>query len=221
MSAKRITRWSYSLWKTYGTCPRKVKYNKIDGIREPASPAMERGTAIHLEGEDYLNHKVKTVPKSYEKFTAEMQRLRKAKAVAEEEFAFDMAWNRVPYDSREAWVRAKLDVRVKLGRKHMLVVDFKTGKVYEENRKQLSFYALLVLLVHPEVDVVDTALWYLDQGPEHNQTDRYERHELEDMKAAWTQAPAHLLHDTVFAPRPGFACRWCFYSKSNGGPCEF
>lgn len=51
---KRITRWSYSLWKTYNTCPRKVKFSRIDGIKEPGSAAMDRGNAIHQEAEDFI-----------------------------------------------------------------------------------------------------------------------------------------------------------------------
>jgi CRISPR/Cas system-associated exonuclease Cas4 (RecB family) len=216
-----IKQWSYSLWKTYGTCPRKVKYNKIDGIREPASPQMQRGTDIHQEAEDYVKGLLEAVPASLKLFKKEMRHLVKVRAIPEEAFAFTRDWVRTTWDDPAAWVRAKVDVRHMRSPRHAVVIDYKTGKVYEENRKQLSFYALLVMLAYPEIDVVDTALWYLDQGPQHNQEDSYTRDELEDMKAAWAQAPAHLLHDTVFAPRPGMHCRWCFYSAAKGGPCEF
>ena len=224
---KQLKSWSYSTWKTYGTCPRKIKLGKIDGIREPGSAAMDRGNAIHQEAEDFVRFKqpMSKLPESCVLYKKEFAKLIKHDAVPEQEVAFDQNWNEVPYKSNTAWVRAKIDVYYKeVGRKGQVkatVIDYKTGKVYEDNKKQLSFYALLTFLLHPEVDIVNVELWYLDQGPQHTHRDSYERGELEDMKRAWTDAPAQLLHDTIFAPRPGWYCKFCFYSANKNGNCEF
>ena len=228
MSAlKRITRWSYSLWKTYNTCPRKVKFSRIDGIKEPGSAAMDRGNAIHQEAEDFIRfgQPMSKLPDSCKLYEKEFAKLTKAGAVPEQEVAVNRNWEPVDYNSRDAWVRAKIDVYFKKkghsGQVAMTIIDYKTGKVYEENKKQLSFYALLGFIFHPEVDTINVELWYLDQGPAHTHKDCYVREEFEDMKQAWTAAPAQLLHDTIFAPRPGIQCKRCFYTKTKNGNCEF
>lgn len=224
---KRIVRWSYSLWKSYNQCPRKVKLSRIDGIKEPGSPAMDRGNAIHKEAEDFIRERlpISKLPESLKLLKPMFAKLVKKNATAEEEVAVDKNWNPVTYGSSEAWVRAKIDVYYKeTGRKGQVkatVIDYKTGKVYPDNVKQLSFYALLTFIFHPDVDVVDVELWYVDQGPESTHKDTYVREEFEDMKAAWTNAPAQLLNDTIFAPRPGWYCKHCFYSKTRNGNCEY
>jgi hypothetical protein len=37
----------------------------------------------------------------------------------------------------------------------------------------------------------------------------------------WEDKTRPMLNDTIFAPKPGNACRWCHWKKSNGGPCKF
>lgn len=223
---KRIVQWSFSLWKTYNTCPRKVKLNKLDGIREPGSPQMDRGNAIHKLAEDFIRLKQKKLPQElvlYKKEFAKLSRLGDEVKV-EEEWAFTKQWKVTQWKACDAWVRLKMDayyVTATNGKMVMTIIDYKTGKVYEDNKKQLSFYALAGFLRNPLVDKVNVELWYLDQGPQHTHRDSYLREEVEDMKAAWESATAQLLYDTVFAPRPGYYCKFCYYSKSKSGHCEF
>ena len=44
--------WSYSRLTTWEQCPLKAKLKYIDGLKEPGSPAMDRGTAIHKDAEE-------------------------------------------------------------------------------------------------------------------------------------------------------------------------
>jgi len=219
----RLKSWSYSTLKSYKQCPLTVKFNKIDGIKDPGSAAMDRGNEIHKEAEDYIREAQKVLPASLKLFEKEFKQLAKANAVPEEEVAFNKNWEPVAW--AVGWVRAKIDVYFKRkGRKgttEMTIIDYKTGKVYEENKKQLSFYALLGFILHPEVNVINVELWYIDQGPGATHQDTYRREEMEDMRAAWDYEVQNMMADDIFAPRPGYYCKWCFYSKNKNGNCIY
>lgn len=219
MKLKQIRQWSLSTYKTYKTCPRKVKLNKLDGIKEPPSPQMQRGIDIHKLGEDFVKGTIKKLPTELDKFATEFKLLRKMKATAEEEWAFTKEWQPTGWFDANAWVRMKLDASYHPHPAALTVIDYKTGKVYEDNKLHMSLYALGAFLMHPEVEVVNVELWYLDQG--ETQHDTYTRDEVKDMIESWVWSSSALLNDTTFAPRPGYYCRWCFYSKAKGGQCEF
>ena len=59
-----VTAWSISRLNTYTQCPFKFKLTAIDRIKEPQSPAMARGAAIHKEAENYLKGTDIAVPQN-------------------------------------------------------------------------------------------------------------------------------------------------------------
>jgi len=231
-----LKQWSYSTLKNYKQCPRKVKFSKIDHIKEPGSPAMDRGNAIHKEAELFVKEKQARLPESLIKFKKEFFKLVKNgdEVHTEDEWAFTEGWQVTDWKAADAWVRLKLDafyVRIVRGKKVLTVIDYKTGKVYDDHKGQLSFYAMACML-RPEfadVDKVECELWYIDIGPEATARDFYERSELADMQSWWVRESFPMLNDTVFAPRPGWYCgpnksgtfKGCFFSKCNNGPCEY
>lgn len=223
-----LKQWSYSTLKAYKQCPRKVKFSKIDRIKEPSSPAMERGNAIHKEAELFVREKQARLPETLIKFKKEFFKLVKNgdEVRTEEEWAFTSEWQVTDWSAKDAWVRLKLDafyVRTVRGKKVLRVIDYKTGKVYDDHYGQCSFYAMACLL-RPEfadVDEVETELWYLDIGPEATRKEVFLRTELEDMKVWWGREAFPMLNDTVFAPRPGHYCRWCHYSQAKNKNCEY
>lgn len=218
----KLKSWSYSTLKTYRTCPAKVGF-KLSGIREPESEAMARGTDIHLQAELFVKEKQKRLPESLIKFKKEFFKVQGMEYVrCEEEWAFTKDWAPCAWDSKDAWVRMKVDalyVAMKGKQRKLVIIDYKTGKTYDENKPQLSLYATAAFIMHPEIDVVEGELWYLDLGSKH--TDRFERSELEDMKEAWAYDVRGMMADTIFAPRPNYKCKWCFYAKNKNGNCEF
>ena len=46
-----VTAWSYSRYADYTQCPLKFKLKHIQRLPTKGSPAMDRGSAIHKEGE--------------------------------------------------------------------------------------------------------------------------------------------------------------------------
>ena len=217
---RKITQWSYSTYKSYKTCPRKVKLAKIDKIRDPGSAATERGERIHAEAEAFVKRELAKLPLSLLKFKSQFNGLIKMKneVKAEEEWAVTRSWKACAWGDYDAWLRAKIDAYYIDGGT-ITIIDYKTGKIYPDNKAQVGLYALLAFERFPIIRKARVQLWYLDQGETVEET--YTRDEAIDMKAQWEHATANMLADDIFPPRPGMHCRWCFYSARNNGNCEF
>lgn len=231
---KKLTSWSFSRWQQYEECPLKAKLKFIDKLPPKTPPnreALDRGTSIHKLAEQYVLHDGKSphLPTELKLFKQEFLQARKCKDVkVESELAFDRGWNPCDWkDWNRAWVRIKIDLSMKV-KKLLKVVDHKTGRLKEEDSSpQLELYALGGLLEYPDVDMVVTDLWFLDQGEIRPLRDDdstigvYHRSDISTLKKRWEKRVVPMLNDTKFAPKPGPYCRWCEYSKVKGGPCRF
>jgi len=224
---RKLTAWSYSRYYTYSVCPRKAKLGYIDKIREPANAAMDRGSKIHILAEKYVTSpdRVK-IPEELKYFSEEFMRLRRRRkkspdsVLTEKQWAFTENWEPTGWFDRDAWCRVVLDVIIYNEKTHTAtVVDYKTGKIRDNHKEQLSLYALAMFTMFGDCKTVDASMWYLDQG-EIGDT-RYTRDQLEWLREEWEKKSKPMLNDTVFAPTPSWLCKWCFYSKDKNGPCEF
>ena len=217
-----FTAWSYSRWHDWYLCPRKAKYKFLDGRKEPPNQAMERGSQIHKDAEQYIVGNKTTNPfEEFGTFKRELDKLKKRPdVVAEAQWTFTEDWAQTGWRDDDAWLRMGIDAHFPLPKaKELVIVDFKTGKVREENLTQLGLYALGAFMREPSIAKVHLEFWYLDAGTD--QYVFYDREELEELKAAWEKRAADMFADRIFPTRPGPRCRFCFYRKSNGGPCEF
>jgi CRISPR/Cas system-associated exonuclease Cas4 (RecB family) len=227
VSEQRIKAWSYSRLKTYKTCPRKAKYTCIDKLKEPENEAMRRGSAIHSLAEHYINGTPtgdgKPRPNPFEpfnRFAVMLDQLKRKKGVlAESRWTFTESWGTTDWYSKDAWLRMGIDANYFPKDGVLKIVDFKTGKVRDENQFQLSLYALGGFELWPKLRVVETEFWYLDAG--EMTVIHFERSEHQSIKDYWMAQCAPMLRDTMFPARPGMHCKWCAFSKDKGGPCEF
>ena len=223
---KRLKSWSLSTYKSYKFCPRKVKFGKIDGIKEPGSEQMDRGSAIHKLAENYLLDLVKVLPIELAVLKKEFAFIKKKGAVAEEEWAFNTALDSCEW--KHGWLRMKLDARYEKSKGTIVVIDFKTGhngftaqRYMADNKKHMSLYALGTFLKFPEAQCVEVELWYPDRTTEIVDKDSYNREEMPDLIEAWRNVSTPMMQDEIFPPRPGNHCAKCFYSKKKNGNCEF
>lgn len=214
-----ITAWSFSRWKTYSTCPLKAKLAYIDKIKEPSSPQMERGSGIHKVGENFLNG-VGGLCKEYDGFTERMGKLRYIGATPEDQWTFTSDWAETGWFASDAWCRMGIDAHY-LTQDHtkMVIVDFKTGKVYDDSKDQLGLYALGAFTRNPELQDIEAQLWYLDQ--KQTVSVNFSRTQFAAIKGDWERRTYNLLHDTIFPARPGQYCKRCFHRKANGGSCIY
>lgn len=154
----------------------------------------------------------------------------------EDTWAFTSGWDITRWNDWIAcWVRIKLDVGefFKEGKSIIYVpTDWKTGQFREEKNEeyveQLELYALAAMLIHPHVDEVRPRLAYVDQGivyPDPEEPLSFKRKDIPMLKKLWEKRTKAMLNDTIFAPRPGSYCKYCFYRKGNaangGGQCKY
>ena len=222
----QLTSWSYSRWSTYKTCPLKAKFKFIDKLKEPGSPQMDRGTAIHELAEHYVQGKLKRLPLELKLFTEELKYLRKIKAPAEEQWTFNRQWGAVEWnDWNNAWLRVKIDCHFVID-DVATIIDYKTGRMSSykeaEYREQRELMATAAFQRLPEVQTVDARLYYLDHGviyPE--EPELYERaKDAKKLVKIWERNAARMLGTTKFVATPNRGCQWCHFRASNGGPCK-
>lgn len=221
-----ITAWSYSRYADYQQCPLKFKLKYIDKLPVKGSPAMERGNVIHKKAEDYI--KAKRPPKLPEELQTVkkfIDHCREHGAICEQEMGFRQDWSwtgKADWFGRDVWFRMKMDVAVAYDDDTGLVGDWKTGRRYEENKDQVRLFGAVSLMRFPEWSEVDVRLWYTDQPEGENEYDEtFTRKDAELILSDWNKKVVPLFKDKRFAPKPNDRCKWCDFSKREGGPCKF
>lgn len=218
-----LTAWSYSRYADYRRCPMFFAYKHLMGIKEPAGPAMERGSAIHKIAENYLvaPKAPRTVPAELGHFAEEFRHLRKLSPTVEQQWGFTSTWEQTGWFDSNVWVRVVLDACVLYDDNTAVVIDHKTGKKYATNEDQMQLFGLATFKRFPDLKEVSTRLWYLDQ-PSDNEVERvFKVGEMPAIQRDWERNVKPMFADKRFPPRPNDKCRFCFLSKSKGGPCQY
>ena len=224
-----IKSWSFSRLSEFETCAYRAKLKIIDRIPEPerqlkpgqTEHANDRGTRIHDACEVYIRGNGDLPAEAAKHFKAEFASLKTrfsdGAVSLEGEWGYDRDWE--PCEYKKAWCKVKCDAVVHLSPKHIVVIDYKTGRKFGNEIKhgeQVQLYAVAASLRYPEVETIDVELWYLDQDDMTHLTKPVE---------VWMRS--HKLYDrrgnkmttaTEFKPTPSaFACQWCPYKD---GICE-
>ena len=218
---KPLKAWSFSRLNTYEQCPFKFKLTAIEGIREPGSPAMERGSLIHKEGEQYIKGILDELPESYKLLANAMNEVKEQGAEAELEMTFRKDWGVTGWFDADAWVRIKIDILL-VSDDTIRIIDIKTGKNRGGYEDQLDLYALAALNLYPEIKNVSAELWFTDTG-EIIATSKgmYTAAMLPDLKKKWEKRVVPMFEDTIYPARPNKFCGFCHFRKANNGPCEY
>lgn len=218
--------WSYTRYQDHTECPRRAYYKHLERRRTAPSPAMERGTAVHKDAEDYLAGKLKRLPKELtplKQVYAKIMSIGKRSAlVMEQMWGHARDWKPVSSDDWDAcWLRVKMDLVYLTDKDRILHVDdHKTGRIKDEpHRLQLSLYGVSALHRYPKVQEVHGRMLYVDHGKTsiHVVT----RGQLKALTKEWDARTKPMFADKRFAPRPGNYCRWCDFSEAKGGPCVY
>ncbi len=230
-----VTAWSYSRYADYQQCPLKFKLKHIDKLKEPGSPAMQRGSDIHKKGELYLTATGKPkLPEEYKHFASEMAQLRKLDPLVEQQWGFTSSWQPASGDGRDphgwfandTYLRIVTDVSVVYDDTTADIIDFKTGKMYATNQDQMDLFSTGPFMKFTKLELVTTRLWYLDipdttgQG-ENTVVQEFTRDDFERIKKEWAKRIRPMFMDKKFPPKPNDKCRWCHFRKENGGPCKY
>lgn len=230
-----LTSWSYSVYGQYMKCPLSVCFDKIKRIRieEPPNPAFIKGNAIHKFAEEYVTARIPATPiiPELKSVKDRLSIFRKMKALAEQDWAFTKdylptRWN----DWTNCWLRIKVDVcaitpATKKEPPLVQIVDWKSGKIYDEHKQQRSLYALgglqlieLGALAGGNKDTTVIAE-HLYTDTTQSATEVYTMKDLKPLKNEWASRIKQMMSDTKYSAKTGFHCRYCKFRKSAGGPC--
>lgn len=220
-----IAQWSPSKLKTFNECKFRFQLQYGQKIPEPERPlppgktehANERGTRIHEAAEAYARGLGPFIPEM-KKYQVEFDSLAtlfsNGMAEFEGEWAHDKDWNPVPWKSKEAWLRLKIDALVHLSPYEAVVIDYKSGKKFGNeisHAEQTQAYQLVTLLRYPKIEIVHTELWYLDLD-EITQT-TFTRQQGMRFKPAIERKGHAITNAKEFPPNPNiFSCKFCPYS---------
>lgn len=216
----RIEAWSSSRYNDWVKCPRFAFYKHVMKMKEPGNAAMDRGSAIHKTLEKYINGddpKAKPPVELHKNLVPDYMAMRDEGYICESELAFNNKWHITSWFGQAAWCRIKVDA---ISEDCSVIIDHKTGQQRDGYDAQLELYALGAdLISEVKHDKITTALLFVDHGTKEVKV--YPRDELDKLAVKWEKRVKPMLEDVAFVPCPGNACRWCFYRKSNNGPCEF
>lgn len=222
---KPLTAWSYSRLSTYEKCPKQAEYKYIEKLPEPESPALENGKRVHETIAQYLRGDLPAndpIP-GWTYFASLFRQLRDLEPLVEQEWGFTRTWDATGWFGRDTWFRSVLDAGLIYEDGTADVIDFKTGKPYEQDTaKQAELYAISVARRYPQVRTITVRFWYVDLAQEGKEAVyRFNADMVPALLAKWTERAERMLTDKIFAPKPGQHCKWCAFAKSAGGPCKY
>lgn len=205
----KLTAWSYSRYSQYKKCPRQFMYRHLMKLPEPEKNwATERGSILHAKAEQVVRGAIKGIPKDLKPFAQELKELRRAMADTEVDIAVTRDWSPTTYDDwNNVWCRGNADVIVDFG-EEIVIIDYKTGKIYPEHEEQGHLYATQSMSHYPDAKVVHVEFWYFDQNA-HVENFEYSRSQYEKMKKDWEKKVAPMFRDKKWKPQEGNHCRWC------------
>ena len=152
----------------------------------------------------------------------------------EKPLVFNDKWEPISPFTRGAWLRTKLDVlrvTVKTGVAEDIDwksggIDKRTGQIRSGSKydDQLSIYSTALLSDDPGLKRVESSLVFIEAPHKIDPVVAVENSDLtrKDLPAGqkrWSLRVIPFHNDETFAPRPGWYCSYCAFSKDKGGPC--
>jgi len=222
-----VPAWSYSALKTFESCAYRTYISKVKRVQEDYGPAAARGTRIHDEAEQYVRHQTADLPDPLKKFQQQFKELRElfaeAKVETEGEWGFTLNWEPTGWIAPDTWARVKLDALVHETETSARVIDYKTGKQLGNeiaHSQQALIYAISTFFMYPDLEILNTEMWYLDHGTTMEQT--YTRDEAMVFMPKLHERAVTMTTATKFPPNPSnYNCRWCSFGKGSEPHCEW
>ncbi len=228
-------RWSFSQWETYNECPAKWNYRSVMKLpSSPPGPAAARGLEMHDRAEQYIiGQRPDLVPPAtrfggkaavtiHPKYIPVLDAFKdheNGDRYTERKVGFDDEWYLCgSHKSSSASCIAVLDA-VRAIKGVVYVGEWKSGQMKNTHADQRKMYALAALRIY-NVDEVQVTTYYFEDTapPQRLVVSSSAEQKLKDL---WNGRVNQMKTDKILAPKPGMGCRWCDYSKSKGGPCQF
>ena len=222
-----IPAWSHSTLKVFETCAYRSYIAKVKRISEDYGPAAKRGSEIHDQAEKYVDGRLTEFPDTLSKFTSQFERLKKlydeGKAELEGEWGFTIEWEACHWMAKNVWARIKLDAIVHEDDTSARVIDYKTGRQFGNeisHGQQALTYAIGSFLRYPDLQYVQTELWYLDHGTVTEQS--YTRDQALLFLPKLHERAIVMTTAEKFPPNPSKTnCKWCSYKNGEEPACQW
>lgn len=217
--------WSYSALSCYEKCAAQYHFKHRLRLPDTKGPALVRGIKIHETMEAYLKNG-ESIPmlERVPNLKAWVDAMRQwPKLESEQRWLLGRDWKPIAQLPTAAkvpfWCVVKVDGYGEPSKGVGHVVDWKTGKIYDDNIDQIALYAAVALERFDYLKKVDVSLVYLDQKQLEQET--ITRAQATAIKKDYARRVLTLEQDITFRPSPETRrCSWCAYSKTKGGPCK-
>jgi CRISPR/Cas system-associated exonuclease Cas4 (RecB family) len=211
---------SYSGIKQFEKCPHALFLNKVERVPMVGSTAMDRGSQLHLELEEYINGTLPDLTDAGRHYSDLMKSFHTAyqegQCTPEEKWAFNTAFEEVDWMAFNCWIRIILDVRVMHSETSASIYDFKSGKWDGDpagHRSQLMLYAMFTFLKFPKLEHIRAAPIYIDHKKDLHYAE-YTRADLETFLPNWLKRITTVTTATEFPPKPSqWSCKWCQHAQ--------
>ena len=222
-----IPAWSHSTLKTFEACAYRSYIAKVKRISEDYGPAAKRGSEIHDQAEKYVDGRLPEFPDTLSKFTSQFERLKnlydEGKAELEGEWGFTIEWEACHWMAKDVWARIKLVAIVHEDDTSARVIDYKTGRQFGNeiaHGQQALTYAIGSFLRYPDLQHVQTELWYLDHGTTTEQS--YTRDQALLFLPKLHERALVMTTAEKFPPNPSTSsCKWCSYKNGEDPACQW
>jgi len=179
--------WSFSRLNDFEQCPRMFqgKYILKDFPKENFnSPHLQRGKDVHKELEDAIGKGTPLHP-SRQWIAPVIEKIRASSMIkAELQVCFNARRKMCSWFDKQAWCRMIFDLICASGEEHIVMIDWKTGKVRTDSTDQLRMFTAGVFDMHPKAQKVTTAYVFVDHPTAPMVYVEYTRDQLE---AIWQE----------------------------------
>lgn len=207
---------SYSGISLYKKCPKQFESAYVNGVRQEAGPAAQRGTKLH-EALELFFMGATPYPKD-DKVLSPWRRFMEVitleEPTPEAKLAVFSDWQPASFDDPSAELRGAADL---LSRRDdtLIIRDWKSGRRYDTHKDQGEYYVAMA----EGADRYVVEFVYLD-SPIEVDAFTYCAAEREDLRGAIEETIKLVRGDEEYLPTPSEdACRYCPLSWRVGGTC--
>ena len=205
--------WFYTAIDTFDQCPRKFYHKYILKEKDPETPALARGNAVHKALEHYMKYGYAKGDIDIGKFhplaDAVVRQARGKKLMVE--LKMGVLGNLEPcgFFDDHVYGRGAADVLI-VDYPNAFLIDWKTGKV-REKRTQLAVLSLFVFKHFPRVNIITACNIWLEAG-HHGEVYTFER---SGEAAGWLELISKVkqieaaIERQQFCMMPGPLCGFC------------
>lgn len=222
----KVKTWSATWIEKYEVCAYMVYLSKVEKAPRVESEAADRGSMLHDMAEQYVRGNLegplpKELAKHYEQPFEELRTsFTEGNVQCEDEWGLTTDWEPTGFMADDVWCRLKLDALVHESPTSARVIDYKSGRPYPmKHNAQCQLYAIAGFLYYPELEFIQTELWYIDKTPEPA-VNTYTRDQAMLFLPKWEKRALALTMAEHFPPSPSQSnCKFCDHAKTK--TCEY